>query len=254
MATTSLAHKHDTEMILKDKQFRACLTVTLFFLVFIAGCRKDERVDFGLSGSVKDSDGNSYMTFIMDNQEWMAENLKTTRYNDGRQIDSPGSDDAAWSANRSGAYSWYDNDQDNRETFGALYNWHAVNSGKLCPSGWHVPSDTEWTIINKYLAGNAGGKLKEGTSGHWHGTAPDNTGETGFNALPGGVRIAGLAGSAAGEGYFCYRGRTGRWWSSNENSASDAWHRSLHFDSGSFYRGLSDKGSGYSVRCMRYLK
>jgi uncharacterized protein (TIGR02145 family) len=224
-------------------------------LVFaVVSCNKDERSDHDYeTGSVRDIDGNIYQTLILDSREWMTENLRTTRFNDGSRIAHPGTDNPAWINNRSGAYSWYNNDISNKDTYGALYNWHAVNTGKLCPTGWRVPGDTEWTSVNNLLAMNAGGKIKDNISGKWQVPDPAATNETGFNALPGGVRFAQMPGGSGntGTGYFYYAGKTGRWWSSTENSASDAWYRSLYFDSGSIFSGYNSKETGFSVRCIR---
>ena len=112
--------------------------------------------------TVADIDGNIYNTVKIGNQAWMAENLKTTKYNNGTEIplivDKP-----AWEALMTGGYCWYNNEDVNKNIYGALYNWYAVNTGNLCPIGWHVPSYNEWDILAAYLGGVdiAGGKLKE---------------------------------------------------------------------------------------------
>lgn len=155
-----------------------------------------------------------------------------------------------------GAYAWYNNDEANyRNPYGALYNWHAVNSGKLCPTGWRVPSDDEWTKVNQYLVNNAGGKLKENSPEHWPGINTGATNESGFNALPGGVRFASLPGGSknTSTGYFYYVGKTGRWWTSTDDSPGNAWYRSIHSNSGNVYRSYSSKENGFSVRCFRNL-
>ncbi len=95
---------------------------------------------------VKDGDGNIYQTVTIGTQIWLKENLKTTRYNDGTDI-SLITDQTEWKNAISAAYCWYDNDITNKDPFGALYNWYAVNTGKLCPKGWHVPSESEWTEL-----------------------------------------------------------------------------------------------------------
>jgi uncharacterized protein (TIGR02145 family) len=224
-------------------------------LTITSGCKKDDRAENGfITGAVTDIDGNVYQTISLDNQEWMAENLKTTRFNDGGRIDSPGDDNQAWINNISGAYSWYNNDIINKDYYGALYNWYAVKSGKLCPAGWHVPSDAEWTIINRFLAGNAGDKLKQSHAGRWQGSNINATNETGFNALPGGVRFSGASSGNTAHGYFYYKGKTGRWWSSSEQSSTEAWYRSIYFDSGNVFRSYNSKATGFSVRCVRSWK
>jgi hypothetical protein len=99
--------------------------------------------------TVQDIDGNVYRTVIIGEQTWMAENLKTTKYNDGTDI--PIVTDGTWDDLSTGAYCWYDDTPDNKDTYGALYNWNTVNTGKLCPVGWHVPTEEEWEVLHKYL-------------------------------------------------------------------------------------------------------
>jgi uncharacterized protein (TIGR02145 family) len=115
-----------------------------------------------ISETVKDFDGYVYKTVRISNQTWMAENLKTARYNDGTPI-SLVADNPSWSNSVSACYCWYNNDIQNKDSYGALYNWQAVNTDKLCPTGWHVPTDAEWTTLSAALGGEdiAGGKLKE---------------------------------------------------------------------------------------------
>ncbi len=139
------------------------------------------------------------------------------------------------------------------ETYGKLYNWHAVNTGKLAPKGWHVPTDAEWTILTNYLGGEskAGDKLKEAGPVNWGTRNTGATNETGFTALPGGRRYC--------LGYFEYMGWQGYWWSStrvgNEaiNTGSEAWYRRLYeeysyVNRNYYYRDMED---GYSVRCVK---
>ncbi len=243
-------------MSVKGYKFWIYLVIAGTVAILSNSCRKEERADYSLeTGSVKDIDGNVYKTMIIGNQEWMTENLKTTRFNDGRRIDYPGSDNPAWINNRSGAYAWYGNDISYKNTYGALYNWHAVNNGNLCPAGWHVPDDAEWTLINKYLAGKAGAELKETGTAQWQGINSGASAGSGFKALPGGVRFSDMPGGSRNpaEGYYYYMGRTGRWWSSSGHSNADAWYRSIHHDSGNMFRSHSSKETGFSVRCVRNL-
>lgn len=234
------------------------LVMTGLLIVFSVSCRKDDKTDHvSEAGSVADIDGNVYNAVVIGNQEWMAGNLRTTRYNDGSSIDNPGTDNVAWENNTRGAYTWYNNDEASyKDAYGALYNWHAVNTGKLCPAGWRVPSDEDWTTLNRNLPANAGGKLKETGTGHWKETDIWATNESGFTALPGGVRLAAPPGNSGTEttGRFYFIGRTGRWWSSSESSSANAWYRSIHFNSGNLYRSNDYKEAGFSVRCVRDLK
>ena len=197
-------------------------------------------------GTMTDIDGNVYKTIQIDNQVWMAENLKTMKYNDGTAIPLV-TDSTAWSSILTPGYCWYGNDSVTHENpYGALYTWYAVNTGKLSPTGWHVPTDAEWTTLKTYLGGEnvAGGKMKEAGTGHWlsPNTGADNS--SGFTTLPGGSRF--YDGSFLGMGYFGY------WWSSTENSSSCAWQRSLSYNvAGVGHSSLHSKLNGYSVRCVR---
>ncbi len=135
-----------------------------------------------------DIEGNEYKTIQIGNQTWMAENLRTTKYNDGSSIPVV-NDNISWLNLTTAAYCWYDNDISRKDIYGALYNWHTVTSGNLCPAGWHVPKNEEWTVLTAYLGGEsvAGGKLKETGTAHWNPNS-DATNESGFTALPGGMR------------------------------------------------------------------
>ena len=133
---------------------------------------------------VTDIDGNVYTTVIINGHEWMAGNLMTTKYNDGTEIPLE-AEGSVWLYLTTPAYCWYDNDQATYgNTYGALYNWYAVNTGKLCPTGWHVSTDAEWTALTDYVGGYsiAGTRLKA-TSG-WDNSG-NRTDDYGFSALPG---------------------------------------------------------------------
>jgi uncharacterized protein (TIGR02145 family) len=127
----------------------------------------------------------------------MAENLKTTKLNDGTSIlYIPNGKDWYSDASTGGlrltpAYCWYSNDEaSNRNTYGALYNWCTVNTGKLCLTGWHVPSCVEWETLITFLGveNAAGGKLKEACTKHWKSPNTGATNESGFFALPNSCR------------------------------------------------------------------
>jgi uncharacterized protein (TIGR02145 family) len=188
-------------------------------------------------------DGNKYSAVKIGNQVWMAENLKTTKYNDGTDIPFVAS---GWDALTTPGYCWFDNDEPaNGKTYGAIYNWHTVNTGKLCPSGWHVPTNAEWTSLSTYLGGEsvAGGKLKKDGTLLWN---PPNTGatnETGFTADPGGFRNT--------AGAFLNLGNYGYWWSSTEYSGTEAYYRSMAYDNGNVNRADHQKTVGFSVRCLK---
>jgi len=205
-------------------------------------------------GTVSDKDGNIYKTVTIGIQTWMAENLKTTKYNDGTAIPLI-TDNTAWKNLTTPSYCWYKNDESTyKNSYGALYNWYSVNSGNLCPSGWHAPSDNEWSILTSYLGGEfiAGGKLKETGTSHWLSPNTGATNDIGFSALPGGIR--------AEAGTFSYLGFYGHWWSTTDTNIPGvsivkdwAWYRTLRndgigVDRSSYYW---NKRFAYSVRCVK---
>ena len=211
------------------------ITVILFFI--------------GLTGlqaqSLKDNDGNVYKTVTIGKQVWMAENLKTTKYNDGTAIPMV-SDNKAWEALATPASCCYNKDATiNKNTFGVLYNWYAVSTKKLCPAGWHVPTDAEWTTLTSYLGGEsvAGGKLREPGTTHWEKPNTGATNESGFLALPGGYRNN--HGAFANVGFF------GFWWSATEYVATASWCRTMGCGGKDVLRNFSLKKNGYSVRCIK---
>lgn len=216
-----------------------------FVLLLISGCNKEENTP----EKVTDIDGNVYKTVKIGNQEWFAENLKTTKYRDGSAIPNI-TDNTAWSSQTAGAYCWYNNDATTyKSTYGALYNFYAVVSSRnLCPTGWHVPTDAEWTTLTNYLGGEsvAGGKLKETGTTHWASPNTGATNETGFSALPGGRRNY-FSGS------FSIIGNYGLWWGSPEIGTNHAWSRYLSYDLGNVGRSINIEQNGFSVRCLRDL-
>jgi uncharacterized protein (TIGR02145 family) len=196
-------------------------------------------------GSVTDVDGNVYKTVTIGTQEWMAQNLRTTKYKNGDGL--PNVTNYTDLGNLgSGTYCWYNNDNSSEQPYGKLYNWYAVNDGRgLCPTGWHVPSDAEWTSLTEYLggAGIAGGKMKEAGTTHWNSPNTGATNESGFTGLPGGLRITG--------GIFFSLGLSGVWWSSTESSSGNAWVRDLGYNNDDVSRANDDKRQGFSVRYVR---
>ena len=201
--------------------------------------------------------GINYPTVLLGNgQEWMAQNLNTTQYNDGTAITLV-TDDAQWTENYNNGTTlpmmcWYNNDQATytANTFGALYNWYAVSpttngNRNVCPVGWHVPTNTEWTILTDYLGDSlvAGGKMKSTGTQYWQSPNTAATNESGFSGLPGGYRN--YLGTFYGFGYY------GIWWSSTENNTYNAWDRLLDYGSGVVTRDSRGKENGFSVRCLR---
>jgi uncharacterized protein (TIGR02145 family) len=210
-----------------------------------AGTAYGNQNSFTTSITITDIDGNIYNTVQIGTQLWMKENLKTTRYNDNTVIPNV-TDDATWGGLSTGAYCWYNNEAPTyKNIYGGLYNWYAVNTGKLCPTSWHVPTDAEWTILTTFLGGEsvAGGKLKETGTAHWTSPNTGATNETGFTALPGGYRYyLGAFGSIANFGY---------WWSTSEYNATYAWFRYFRYDGDNVIILNWQKGTGFSIRCLR---
>lgn len=218
-----------------------------------------------ITGKVKDVDGNWYKTVKIGGQWWMAENLKTTRYNDKTIIPNL-TFDSDWIAEdgtegHNGAYCWYDNEITNKATYGALYNWYAVNTGNLCPIDWHVPTDEEWHTLILYLDGSAslddpsyiesyiaGDKLKEAGYAHWviPYSYPDyqgGTNESGFTALPGGWRD--YNGTFINIGYYCTM------WSYAVASSYESRYRYMGYSYSVIVRSSIYRYGGLSVRCVR---
>lgn len=197
------------------------------------------------TGSVTDVDGNAYSTITIGNQIWMASNLRTTKYNDGTSIPLV-TDNTTWGNLLTPGYCWYDNDATTyKGTYGGLYNWYTVDTGKLCPTDWHVPSSAEWTILTTYLGGEsiAGGKLKEAGTIHWLSPNEGATNEMGFSSLPGGNRNS--------DGTFNNIGRLGNWWSSTEILSTGASSRRMNWSIGNALNQNFNKLGGFSIRCLR---
>jgi uncharacterized protein (TIGR02145 family) len=201
------------------------------------------------SPTVTDVDGNSYATVQIGTQCWTQSNLKVSKYRNGDNIPT-GLSDAQWSSTSSGAYAIYGNDNANDALYGKMYNWYAVNDSRgLCPVGWHVPSDAEWTTLTNFLGGEgiAGGAMKSTTTlptpGGWNSPNEGATNSSGFTSLPGGYRGSG--------GGFDYLGYNGFWWSSSGAGSGSAWYRYLNFTNASAYRSIYVHRIGFSVRCAR---
>lgn len=216
-----------------------------------AGTAYGEEITFttpadhtGETGTVTDIEGNVYHTIGIGSQYWTVENLKTTRFNDNTEISYV---EAAndWQNLIAPGYCWYNNEPANKEIYGALYNWYVVVSSKLPPDGWHVSTDAEWTILETYLGGltAAGGKLKETGTDHWMTPNTGATNESGFTALPGGMR--------AKDGSYGYLGETGNFWTTTTASNQAAWYRALDYMAEGNTRGNNSVNWGLSVRLVK---
>jgi len=239
------------------------LLVTASILLLITN--SCEKVPDDTSILVTDVDGNVYHTVTIGTQIWMVENLRTTKYNDGNNIPSI-DESAAWSALTAPGTCTYNNTTNDEiiNRYGRLYNWYSVNTGMLCPPGWHVPTDAEWTILDNYLMANGfnydnsttGNKYAKalasragwasssvtGTAGNTDFNAKRN--RTGFTALPAGVRDA-------NQRIFGSFGNYGTWWSSSEGNTLNAWNRGVDYSLSSVGRFSVLKSHGYSVRCLK---
>lgn len=202
-------------------------------------------------GTITDIEGNLYKTIKIGNDVWMAENLKTTKYNDNTPIPLV-EDNVAWKNLITPAYCWYNNDKETyKDIYGALYTWYTVNTGKLCPKDWHVSTDAEWTVLIDNLGGInvAGWKMKEIGTTHWK-YENGATNSSGFTALPSGVRNA-----EYGNFFTLEESSTiGEWWTATNSETSQSYDWWL-IDDGenppSITRGTDVKAYGDSVRCVK---
>lgn len=199
---------------------------------------------------ITDVDGNAYPTVQIGSQCWMASNLLTTRYANGDVIPT-GLSNGAWTATTEGAYSIYLDDPTLVSSYGLLYNWYAaVDLRGLCPTGWHVPDDLEWTTLVNGQGGmaNAGGALKAtGTLGAGTGLwAAPNTGATnssGFSAIPGGLRNF--------LGAYLIKDERGFWWTTTPYTSTMAYRWRMDYDLTAADRDRPNKTNGFSVRCLK---
>lgn len=197
--------------------------------------------------TVTDVEGNVYNTITIATQTWMAENLKTGKYNNGDLIGttSPANLDLTYAT--SPEYQWaYEGNESNVTINGRLYTWYAISDSRgVCPTGWHIPTDAEWTTLTNALGDEtiAGAKLKETGFIHWRTPNTGATNATGFTALPGGFRD--------NDGTFFYLGTYGRWWSITEDQSIYIWYRFMTYTSINVFREHSYKRGGLSVRCLK---
>ncbi len=202
-----------------------------------------------LSPPVTDIDGNTYNTVQIGTQVWMSENLKTSRYRNGGSIPYVvGNTD--WQALRTGAWSYYDHDAANDAIYGKLYNWYTTLGDTLCPTGWGVPTDAEWTILTDYLGENGagGGKMKSIGTNYWQAPNSGATNESGFSALPAGYR------DSSGDGGSYDIRLAAFFWSATESRTLYAWDRRLYAGSSyvdRYYSVYYPKSSGFSIRCLK---
>jgi uncharacterized protein (TIGR02145 family) len=233
--------------------------LTGMLLVLSYSCKKDSNPDStgGTStaifnpaltyGTMTDQDGNKCKTIQIGTQVWMAENLKVTKYRNGDPIVSTTPSTLSISGEINPIYQWPGmNDAGQVATYGRLYTWYAVtDSRNIAPAGWHVASLTEWTTLRDSLVGEtlAGGKLKETGTTHWLSPNFGATNESGFTALPGGLREP--------SGVFYTNGQSSNWWTSTEKTAPNGWQAYTDAVSGTLLLLNSNKSVGYAVRCIK---
>jgi uncharacterized protein (TIGR02145 family) len=191
-----------------------------------------------------DQDNHNYPVVEIGNQLWMAENLRTSHYADGMAILHV-ADSMTWRSNSTDAYCFYSDSVKLMDIYGALYNWNAVaDTNQLCPAGWHLPTDAEWTILEDALGGatGAGARLKETGVALWNGGNSNGDNTSGFSARPGGMRSSG--------GSFSGIGDETAWWSSAGSNADSAFTFGIHYDRPQLQRIKSSRMAGHSVRCV----
>ena len=228
------------------------LSVAFFFCIVLALCLLNSCSDRSLKplfkngGGATDLNGNTYKSIIIDTLEWLSENLRTSTYANGEAI--PNVSDATWGDIGQGAWCFYQNNSQFNDPYGKLYNWYAVADGrKLCPSGWHVPSNYEWTLLQNYLGGGdvAGGKLKEIGTIHWASPNSGASNLSGFTGLPGGDR------RGATNSVFEVITTLGRHWSSTPINTNEAYGFDLSGGATNLGKNQFNRSYGFSVRCVR---
>lgn len=192
---------------------------------------------------VIDADGNLYHTVRIGKQNWMVENLKVTKFRNGDPVlNAIESEERSHHATET--YSDYDDHENISNKYGRLYNWYVVHESRnICPSGWHIPNDAEWTTLTIYLGGEnvAGGKMKQTDSTMWFSPNTGATNESGFSGIPAGVNR---------NNTYSFKGSCGYWWSSTEYDSTYAWGRYLFNHITKISRNYYDKSYGFSVRCL----
>ena len=226
--------------------------IAALLLLLAISCKKEnisvqttsitsERVTQDILTDDKDLAANSVK---IGTQIWMTKNLNVNRYRNGDTIPQV-KHNTPWLILYQDKWCLYNNERANGAVYGKLYNWYAINDPRgLAPPGWHIPSDSEWTILTTFLGGDAvaGGKMKETGTAHWLSPNTDATNSSGFTGV--------AAGNRYNTGSFLYFGMYGWGWSSSESNDL-AWYRRLNYNDGGVFRGAADKRDGISVRCIR---
>lgn len=195
---------------------------------------------------VFDVEGNFYASIVLENeQEWMAENLKSKLFSNGDSIQKI-AQNSLWQVANSAAYSVYNQDESNGLTFGNLYNWFVtIDERNICPQGWHVPTSNEWTAFSDLLGGNgvAGGKIKHEDTLFWKAPNTGATNESLFSGLPAGCRYDG--------GNFANLEKYAYWWTATQLDNQYGWYQSTNYLSDNLVKNYTKKQAGYSIRCLK---
>lgn len=240
------------------------IKIVLFSLVLFFSCKKNDDLSartgesYRLSpscnpvnvfnsqiqyGTMKDQDNNVYRTIKIGDQEWMVENLRTTRYRNGDSLTEI-TDNQGWSAINFGAYCYYKNNQFNNCSYGKLYNWYAISDSRnIAPEGWHVPTEDDWQVLENYLRTNQASQLKTKGTDYWLTPNTNANNNTGFSALPGGNRTD--------DGYFSLMTYSGLWWTSTKYDDKSALVRFMMFNNESIKRCANTYKTGLSIRCVK---
>lgn len=203
----------------------------------------NKTIDFNFV-ECADASGNNYTTVKIGSQIWMAENLKTTKYRSNDDIYNQ-TNNSSWGTSSSGVWCNYNNDTVAGRKYGKLYNWYAVaDSRNITPTGWHVPTDNEWSTLMSALGGEtvAGAKIKDAGTVYWD-SSNNGSNESGFTALPGGYRLT--------SGSFYYGGSNACWWTATESTSAKSWYRIATSSSSAVNHQNYSKYAGFSVRCIK---
>lgn len=228
----SVFRKYHKDIIMKVRIFNLKVLAVMSVIILLAteSCKKDQE-------EIRDGDGNVYTTVTIGTQVWLKENLRTTRYNDGTSIPNVTGD--AWEPLLTPAYCWFGDLEANAGIYGGLYNFFAVKSGKLCPTGFHVPSRGEVLILTDFLGADAGGQMKSMTL--WNVPNDGANNSSSFTALPGGMRISS----------FIHNGMFGYYWTSTLFNTNSGYYFILSYDNALVEEDNRWGSSGLSVRCIK---
>jgi len=211
--------------------------VLAVILVLVSSCKKDKGPD-----SITDGDGNDYTTVTIGTQVWLTSNIKSLTLNDGTDITGV-TLSTEWKGLTTPAYCYYDNAAVNKEQYGVLYNWYVVNTNKLCPDGFHVPTRDEWNTLRSTLGTNAGGAMK--STSIWDAPNTGATNSSGFSALPGGCRMDNDA------ALFYYKGEQAVFWCATQTGIGNADAFYVEYNNSTLQNYDYSKTLGASVRCIK---